>query len=374
MPPDELGDQAPTGASSSDAHGAAVVFDAKYFDGKTSRPHAVRVTAREDAILVESIPVDSAAAEHQSGTSVAPISVTWPLAQTRIAPRIGDTPRSITFEDGSKCETDNNDQVDRLARTTGQAQGLAFVHWLESRWKVAVASVAIVGVVIALGFTFGIPFAAKHVAKAVPDELAYELGQDTLDALDRLIFDPSELSTEAQLRLRDEFAELAAHHGDLPLRLEFRRAEMPNAFALPDGTIVITDQLVELAEHDEELLAVLAHEIGHVSERHAMRVALESSSIALLLSAYLGDVTQVALVASSLPTIYAQSHYSRSHETEADTFALESLKRSGIDPHRFSTILKKLQNASGAETDGAMQYISSHPPTAERIRRFEGAE
>jgi Zn-dependent protease with chaperone function len=157
----------------------------------------------------------------------------------------------------------------------------------------------------------------------------------------------------------------------LPLTLTFRRANMANAFALPDGTVVVTDELVALAKIDNEILSVLAHEIGHVHRRHALRMALESSTAVLLASAYLGDVSQLTTLSVALPTVYTQAHYSRTHETEADTFALETLKACAIPPENFAHILRALQKASGAEFEHGLQYLSSHPPTPERIRRFE---
>ena len=93
--------------------------------------------------------------------------------------------------------------------------------------------------------------------------------------------------------------------------------------------------------------------------------------VLLLVSAYLGDVAQLTSLSASLPGVYAQAHYSREHETEADTFALEYMDQTGI-PHRtFAEILRALQKASGPDADHGLQYLASHPPTSERIRRFE---
>lgn len=100
-------------------------------------------------------------------------------------------------------------------------------------------------------------------------------------------------------------------------------------------------------------------------------MALESSTAVLLASAYLGDVTQLTTLSAALPTAYAQAHYLQAHETEADTFALETLHAGGIPPQHFANILRALQKASGAELEHGLQYLSSHPPTPERIRRFE---
>src|SRR5690606_8584092 len=96
----------------------------------------------------------------------------------------------------------------------------------------------------------------------------------------------------------------------------------------------------------------------------------ESSSMALLLSLYLGDATQVSAALATLPTLYAQAGYSRAHESEADGFALAFLEDAGIDPGSFATIMEKLDAAAGVELPEAVQYLSSHPPTEDRIDRL----
>ena len=72
---------------------------------------------------------------------------------------------------------------------------------------------------------------------------------------------------------------------------------------------------------DDELLAVLAHEIGHVRGRHAMRLVLQNSGLAVLLTALAGDAVGVTFLAVALPSMLLQSGYSRQFETEADDYA-----------------------------------------------------
>ncbi|HEX2882832.1 MAG TPA: M48 family metallopeptidase, partial [Polyangiaceae bacterium] len=203
-------------------------------------------------------------------------------------------------------------------------------------------------------------------------EMAYDIGAGTLSTLDRIAFSPSLLLPEDQQRIRARFEAIAAADAALPLTLVFRHAGGPNAFALPDGTVVMTDELVYLADNDEQILSVLAHEVGHLHHRHALRMALESSTMALLISAYVGDAAQMSGIFASLPTVYTQAHYSRSHETEADTFALDYMHSHGIALHHFADILSKLeQKMGGGEHHEALDYWSSHPPTKERIARFK---
>ena len=115
----------------------------------------------------------------------------------------------------------------------------------------------------------------------------------------------------------------------------------------------------------------VVHVANLVSHRHSLRMALESSTVLLLVSTYLGDVTQLTTLSASLPTVYAQAHYSREHEAEADTFALHYLDETGISHRRFADILRSLQAASGPDPEHGLQYLASHPPTSERIQRFE---
>ncbi len=88
-----------------------------------------------------------------------------------------------------------------------------------------------------------------------------------------------------------------------------------------------------------------------------------------------GDASQAAGLTASLPAIYANSAFSRRHEEEADTFALDYMMRSGLDPEAFALALEHL--TEGAEDRGEesefLQYMSSHPATEDRIARFRSA-
>jgi Zn-dependent protease with chaperone function len=139
----------------------------------------------------------------------------------------------------------------------------------------------------------------------------------------------------------------------------------------------VTDELVKLAPDDEAVLAVLAHELGHLNRRHSLRMLIQGSIVAGLVAWYLGDVSSVA---AGLPTLLLQSRYSRAHEREADRFAATMLKANGIPPRRLADMLSRLEAAhrdrAGKAADGAQEdqqrpafadYYSSHPATKERI-------
>jgi predicted Zn-dependent protease len=131
----------------------------------------------------------------------------------------------------------------------------------------------------------------------------------------------------------------------------------------------VTDALVALARNDEELVAVLAHEAGHVARRHGLRQLFQNSLVALAVTWLVGDVS--AIVAAA-PTALLQAKYSRDLEREADSYALVTLRVNGIATEHFAAMLERLED-SGAEgggiTTGALDYLSSHPVTSERIER-----
>jgi len=331
-------------------------FHATFYDGLTSQGVRVVVT------------LDDAGTLHLAGLAE---PVAYPLTSVRIGPRLGNTTRSLVFPGGAKCESNDHSALEALERVVGRGTLSRLVHRLESRWRYAVGAALLLLCVGLVGSKWGIPLLAQHIAFAVPRRMAYDLGRGTLGVFDSTVLKRSELDDQRQQRLTAEFAAMAQHYPSLPLTLQFRRGIGPNAFALPDGTVVVTDELVKLSQNDEEVLAVLAHEIGHVHHRHSLRMALESSTVVLLISAYLGDVTQLTTLSSGLPGVYAQAHYSREHETEADTFALHYLDQSGVPHRRFADMLRALQKESGPDPEASMQYLASHPPTAERIQRFE---
>jgi Zn-dependent protease with chaperone function len=119
---------------------------------------------------------------------------------------------------------------------------------------------------------------------------------------------------------------------------------------------------------DDEVAAVLAHELGHVHYRHSTRVLLSGSFHALVVMAVFGDASSISSIAATAPTVLVNSGYSRDFEREADAFAFDLLDRTGSSPEAFATALEDLTNAIGEKKRGLdFGYLSTHPQTGERI-------
>ncbi len=335
---------------------------ALYFDGRSSDGHNVTLGLdAQDVLRVRGAGID----------------LGWPLAELRVSDRIGSSRRYLYFPDGSQCETDDNDAVDQLFAAHARAGG-RLLHGLESRLRYAVAALVITVAAAAAFVVWGIPTLAKQVAFHLPAATEKLIGRDALAALDRFVLAPSRLPPERQAALRKLHAGMIAsiganEGGATDYQLEFRKGGRvgANALALPAGLIVITDELVELAKDDREIEAVLAHEIGHLRQRHILRHMLQNSATALLIAVTIGDVASLTSLAAAAPTLLLQAKFSRDFEREADDFALDYLARRGIPPDLFSAMLQRMEEKRPGGKD-APDYLSTHPATRERIERALG--
>lgn len=325
-------------------------FDARYYDGVNSAARAVRISE------------DGSARVRVLGEG---IDCTLAREAVRVSARLGNSPRYLYLPGGVKCETDAHAAVDTVFAHRG-----GLLHALERRWAlVALAVVCTVGVLWA-GFGYGLPVLARHAAHAIPPAMESTMGEQSLRALDSRYLQPSRLTPQQRERVRAAFERVAASaKPTTPLRLELRHSEAfgANAFALPSGIVIVTDAMVELAGTEQEIMAVLAHEIGHVHHRHIMRSILQNSAAALLVATLLGDVTSITGLAASIPTFLVEQRYSRAFEFEADAFALEWMRAHGVEAAHLASILERPAHESGGDVEGFAQYLSTHPSVRERV-------
>lgn len=301
------------------------------------------------------------------------ITERYDILQMTVSPRSGRSDRFIVMPDGRQFQCGDDPFLDSLPQ---ESRSGGLVARLEERWSIALAGVAIIVSIVLAGYFYGLPAAAERIAARIPVKTERIIGEQALTWLDsNEWFRPSHLEGKERERIRKGFEELIR---DLPMknhyRLEFRDAGVigPNAFALPGGTIVITDDMVKEAESLEEVLAVLAHEIGHVELRHTMRSILQSSAVAAVAATITADAASLSVAVAGLPAMLAQTKYSRGFEIEADEYAFRLLKQRGHSPAAFATFMERLgKNRKEEERD--LSFISTHPVTAERVDRARTA-
>ncbi|MGD8369266.1 MAG: M48 family metallopeptidase, partial [Desulfobacterales bacterium] len=284
------------------------------------------------------------------------------------------TPRYLYCPGGEKFETEDNEAVDRLLKRLRKRSALDLVHLLESKKRYVLLSLAVMVLFIAATVRYGVPAAAELIAFRLPGKVTDIAADQTLSALDRSIFQPTGLDPATRARLDRHFAPLLEQHRDYGIKVLFRKGERvgPNAFALPDGRIIFTDQMVEMAENDDELLSVLAHEAGHVVYRHGMRRVIQGSLLAFAMIAVTGDASGTSELFYGMPVMLTELAYSRQFEREADRYALAYLRAQGISTAHFARLMRRIDRWQEKHRgDRLPSYLSTHPETAERLRAFD---
>nr|WP_242490032.1 M48 family metalloprotease [Noviherbaspirillum cavernae] len=155
------------------------------------------------------------------------------------------------------------------------------------------------------------------------------------------------------------------------------RDPMLNAFALPGGFIGVHSALILAAQSESELASVMAHEIGHVAQRHIARmlgnqrqdtlIPLAAVVLAALAARSSPDASAALLLGGQGVALQRQLNFSRDAEREADRVGLQILNEAGFDSAGMITFFGRVQNASRAYNDTAPAYLRSHPLTTERI-------
>ena len=301
----------------------------------------------------------------------------------RFESRIGNTPREIVIQDNFLFTTDDHTQVDAfIGEIKAGRHSHKLLYKLESNLTLVLASVVVCVAVAYVGVVYALPKAAYHIAFNMPHFAEKKFGS-SLSVLDRTMFEPTELSQAEQARIIALTTPFNAQFPDIAPELKFRSGMGANAFALPSGEIVFTDDFVRLAEHDNELLSVYFHELGHLQNKHMLRRALQGAMLSVAVILITGDLENFDAIAV-LPTLLADLSYSRDFEREADDFAFIAMQKNQIPVESFANIMQRLEDAhrpddgdensdrEGFENSSKwLEYLSTHPNTQERIERVK---
>lgn len=340
------------------------------FDGRSARARPVVLRIEGDALLAE--PASTAPEPTPDGAPAGPWR--WPLRSVRWPERTRHGQRIIELADGARLQCAQVQAFDAWAAAHGRRDSA--VVRLQQSWRGVALALLLTLVVLAGAWRWGVPAAAQALLVAVPPSVDAAVGERALQSVQDAWFKPSTVPAARQAELRQAFAAALAqaHPGGVPLRwqLEFRagaKALGPNAMALPGGTIIVTDALVELlADRPDALLGVLAHEWGHVRHRHGMHGLMRATLVGALASLLVGDFSSLLAAA---PVLLVQQSYSRDFEREADAESVRVLRAAGHSPAAMVEFFRRVR-AAGDRTSVPVA-LASHPDDDERVRTFEEA-
>ena len=220
---------------------------------------------------------------------------------------------------------------------------------------------------LAAVFLLGVPLAAEPIADVIPMRYREQIGDiswsqvngfasycDDSDEASRVLNDMAHrIMTTSNVAQRDD------------IWITIVDAPFPNAFAMPDNSIIVTDDLIEMAEHPDELTGVLAHEIAHIERNHVMKNIVRSVGAGIFFDIVFGGSGAGQMIAIASVNL-AGLRYSRGDEADADERGLDYLTAAGIDPGGLARLFARFEARDEEEHAAIPELLSSHPATAAR--------
>lgn len=343
------------------------MITASYFDGQTARRHPVELRPGDGALMV----MGGALAKEYAYRDV---TLAEPFAHASTM---------LHFADGASCEVDEG-HGPALAEALGYRKS-AVVRWQE-RWPAALLALVLLLASGAAIVKWGLPAAAERIAAALPPSLDQRLGESALRGLEGHLVGPSSLSEQRIAQVGAILQSVRPARTRMPIRLLVRNSPRLgiNALALPDGAIIVTDGMIQYilgkaeefdAQQQAQLAGVLAHEIGHIEQRHSVRVLARSSLTAAASAALFGDFS---VVAAGVPAVVLNTQYSREMESAADDYAMALLRAKGISAAPLADLFDSLDEVDKGDPSHnvpkwisqTLTYVASHPASAERSERL----
>ncbi|WP_024304447.1 M48 family metallopeptidase [Pseudogulbenkiania sp. MAI-1] len=284
----------------------------------------------------------------------------YPLKDVECEAGLPGLPDKLLLPDGGVIEVADRTAGRQLLGRLPLSERL--LEWLHSGWHVLGLLLVLAVATAGLGYRYGLPWLAETAARHTPVAVERLMTEQTLRLLQQTrTLRPTTLPPARQ-RAMHALLEQAAPAGS-PYRYQLTLVNAPdigpNAFALPGGQVMMTDQLVQEARSDDELFAVLAHEAGHVEHRHGLRGVIQYGGLSLAVSLLTGDSSSILVLA---PLLLADMKYSRDFEREADRFAFQRLSATGRSPCLLGSFLARL----AVDVGETSPLLSSHPGTEER--------
>ncbi len=339
------------------------VYSGTYYDGVSAMAHPVSIAITDENLVI----------------SVDQDRVEWPFKTLRL---LQESEAELRI--GTSLRGDAVLVLDQPAAAALQAAypPLFDKGRMRRRFALFIGGLIAACALVAAGLFIGIPAASEPLAQRTPKGIEQQIGENLTAQISVILRPcPKERAEEGRAQIEAVLNQMAiAGEVGFPITYWVVRTDMANAFALPGGHVVATRGLFDaLGEDQEAFWAVMAHEMGHVRDRHSMQAVYRNAGLSLLLEAITGGsglAQQAILLGGQLEGL----RHTRSHEEDADEAAFAIMRANGMDPaalaHAFEAITHTLSE-EGEEGDeegsSGATWFDSHPNTDARIRAARAA-
>lgn len=348
-------------------------FTGAFFDGRSAEKHHVNVELTPQEIII---------------TKSAHKPIHWAYSHIRLD-AVSTCPlhieHSVADEKGERLETLVVDDPDFYGNIIGIAPSNFSTAAQRSifSWKFYVAGT--LALIFSAYFFFKVmpPFLADQMVNKIPVEWEDAVGQSILKVLpiDR---NPDKKVLNVLQDTIDLLGKFVEGNQPYDLTVYISPVKQANALALPGGSIVVFEGLLNRAESPEELAGILAHEIQHILLRHSTQGILRNMTKNMLMTLLIGDVNAVMEGVVNLAGELDTLGLSREMEMEADQKGMELILAANIDPHGMIRIFKKLSQEAGlpknlpeekiSSKESELEvsfYFSTHPSGQKRLAQLE---
>lgn len=229
--------------------------------------------------------------------------------------------------------------------------------------------IILVGIVLLFfGFWKGLPYSSKFLASFISEaheqKISSSLKMDSIEGIE--ICKPGPESEAALKKMVARLYPLNKNESITDIRVEIVKGNVENAFTFPGGRIVIFNKLIENSGSPEELAGILAHEIGHVKERHILQKIINVLSFTALFQFIGGDFSSAFALDPSTILSLGSLTFDRGMEREADKHAFDRLKKAKVSTQGLASFFKRTSQLSGK-----LALLTTHPGSEERTRLFQ---
>lgn len=230
--------------------------------------------------------------------------------------------------------------------------------------RAAFAALAFVGGT-ALGG--GVSGCKSRVPNMISRSQQVELGQNAAQEVER----KNQIVTtgpQAELlaRVQAKVVPLARRDFDVPYSVKLIQSNEINAFALPGGPTYFYTGLLDLAQTEDEVAAVVGHECAHVVRQHSAQQISQANFEQILAGLAVGRQGQVVQTAAGALLQLNQLRYSRGDEAEADKVGFRYMVQTGYNPEAMASMFRRMEQKAGKA--GSPEWLQSHPLTGKRVQ------